>query len=70
MIFFTLMTCLLVKHTHLLFLLMLIIIGVYILKAIKNATGTSVIFPIKNSLIHFVFVLTSVPNVGERFAQT
>ena len=31
MIFFTLMTCPLVKHTHLLFLLMLIIIGVYIL---------------------------------------
>ena len=42
----------------------------YILKAIKNATGTSVIFHIINSLIHFVFVLTSVPNVGERFTKT
>ena len=41
-----------------------------ILKAIKNATGTSVIFPINISLIHFVFVLTSVPNVGERFTKT
>ena len=38
------------------------------LKAIKNATGSSVIFPI--SLIHFVFILTSVPNVGERFTKT
>ena len=43
---------------------------VYILKAIKNATGTSVIFPINISLIHFVFILTSVPNVGERFTET
>ena len=42
----------------------------HILKAIKNATGTSVIFPINISLIHFVFVLTSVPNVGERFTET
>ena len=42
---------------------------VFILKAIKNATGTSVIFPISISLIHFVFVLTSVPNVGERFTK-
>ena len=41
-----------------------------ILKAIKNATGTSVICPINISLIHFVFVLTSVPNVGERFTET
>ena len=41
-----------------------------ILKAIKNATRTSVIFHINNSLIHFVFVLTSVPNVGERFTKT
>ena len=41
-----------------------------ILKAIKNATSTSVIFPINFSLIHFVFVLTSVPNVGERFTET
>ena len=42
-----------------------------ILKAIKNATGTSLIFPINNGLIHFVFVLTSraVPNVGERFTK-
>ena len=39
-------------------------------KAIKNATGTSVIFPINISLLHFVFVLTSVPNVGERFTKT
>ena len=42
----------------------------YILKVIKNATGTSVIFPINISLIHFVFVITSVPNVGERFTKT
>ena len=42
----------------------------YILKAIKNATGTSVIFPINISLIHIVFVLTSVPNVGERLTKT
>ena len=42
---------------------------VTILKAIKNATGTSVIFPILISLIHIVFVLTSVPNVGERFTK-
>ena len=42
----------------------------YILKAIKNATGTSVIFPINTRLIHFVVVLTSVPNVGERFTKT
>ena len=42
----------------------------YILKAIKNATGTSVIFPINISFIHFVIVLTSVPNVGERFTKT
>ena len=40
-----------------------------ILKAIKNATGTSVIFPINISLIHFVYVLTSVPNVRERFTK-
>ena len=40
-----------------------------ILKAIKNATGTSDIFPINISFIHFVFVLTSVPNVGERFTK-
>ena len=40
-----------------------------ILKAIKNATGTSVIFPINISFIHFVFVLTSVSNV-ERFTKT
>ena len=42
----------------------------YILKAIKNATGTSVIFPINISFIHFVFVRKSVPNVGERFTKT
>ena len=42
----------------------------YILKAIKNATGTSVIFPININLIHFVFVLTSVPNVEERFTKS
>ena len=41
-----------------------------ILKAITNATGTSVIFTINISLIHFIFVLTSVPNVGERFTKT
>ena len=44
--------------------------GVNILKAIKNATGTSAIFPINISFIHFVFVLTSVPNVGVRFTKT
>ena len=42
----------------------------YILKAIKNATGTSVIFIINISFKHFVFVLTSVPNVEERFTKT
>ena len=42
----------------------------HILKAIKNATGTCVIFPINISLIHFVFILTNVPNVGERFTET
>ena len=41
-----------------------------ILNAIKNATGTSVIFPINIILILFFFVLTSVPNVGERFTKT
>ena len=41
-----------------------------ILKAIKNATGTNVIFPINIPFIHFVFVLTSVPNVVERFTKT
>ena len=41
-----------------------------ILNAIKSATVTSVIFPINISLIHFAFVLTSVPNVGERFTKT
>ena len=42
----------------------------YILKAINNATGTSIIVPINISFIYFVFVLTSVPNVGERFTKT
>ena len=45
-------------------------INKYVLKAIKNATGTGVIFPINISLIHFVFVQTSVPNVGECFTKT
>ena len=45
-------------------------LSINILKAIKNATGTSVIFPINISLIHFVFVLTRAPNVGERFTKT
>ena len=49
---------------------LLLLTSISILKAIKNATGTSVIFHINNSLIHFVFVLTSVPNVGERFTKT
>ena len=35
-------------------------IFLYILKAIKNATGTSVIFPINTGLIHFVAVLNSI----------
>ena len=55
-----------VKRTVTAFVLITLIT---ILKAIKNATGTSVIFHINNSLIHFVFVLTSVPNVGERYYQ-
>ena len=42
----------------------------HILKTIKSETGTSVIFPINISLIHFVFVFTGVPNVGERFTKT
>ena len=42
----------------------------HILGAIKNATEISVIFPVIISLIHFVFVLTSVSNVGERFTKT
>ena len=41
-----------------------------ILKAIKNTTGRSVIFPINISLIHFVCVLTSVPNEGECLTKT
>ena len=41
----------------------------YILKAIKDATGTSVIFPINISLIHCVLVLTSVSNIPERFTK-
>ena len=40
------------------------------LKAIKNATGISVIFPINISVIHFGFVLTNVPDVGECFTKT
>ena len=44
--------------------------SIYILKAIKNTTGTSVIFPINISLIHFVFVLTSIPKVREGFTKT
>ena len=39
-------------------------INKYILKAIKNATGTSVVFPVNISFIHYVLVLTSVPNVA------
>ena len=42
----------------------------FILKAIKNATGTSVIFPVNISFIQYVLVLTSVPNEGERFTKT
>ena len=41
-----------------------------ILKAIKNATGTSVVFPVNVSFIHYVLVLTSVPNVGKCFTKT
>ena len=41
-----------------------------ILKAIKNVTDTSVIFPINIGLIHFVYEPTSVPNVGEHFTKT
>ena len=43
---------------------------IHILKAIKNATGISVIFPINISLIHVGLVLTNVPNVGECFTKT
>ena len=43
--------------------------GITILKAIKNATGSSVIFSINTSFIYSDFVLTSVPNVGERFTK-
>ena len=43
---------------------------IYILKTIKNATGTSVVFPVNVSFIHYVLVLTSVPNVGECFTKT
>ena len=39
-------------------------------KAIKNATGTSVVFPVNISFIHYVLVLTSVPNEGERLTKT
>ena len=42
----------------------------HILKAIKNATGTSVVFPVNISFLHYVLLLTSVPNVGERFTKT
>ena len=42
----------------------------YILKAIKNATGTSVVFPVNISFLHYVLLLTSVPKVGERFTKT
>ena len=62
------MVCTFQKSYHLL-KLSKILIG-NILKAIKNTTGTSVIFPIITGLIHFVVVLTSVPNVGERFTKT
>ena len=40
-----------------------------ILKAIKNASGSGVGFLINISLIYLVFVLTSVPNVRERFSK-
>ena len=50
--------------------LMILFLPKYILKAIKNATGTSVFFPVNISFIHYVLVLTSVPNVGERFTKT
>ena len=40
------------------------------LKPLKMQTGTSVIFPTNISLIHVVFVLTSVPNVRDRFTKT
>ena len=46
------------------------LVDIYILKAIKNATGTIVVFPVNISFIHYVLVLTSVPNIGERFAKT
>ena len=44
--------------------------AVHILKAIKNSTGTSVVFPVNINFIHYVLVITSVPNVGERFTKT
>ena len=45
-------------------------LSVTILKAIKNETGTSVVFPVNISFIHYVLVLTSGPNEGERFTKT
>ena len=44
--------------------------AINILKAIKNAPGTSVVFPVNISFIYYVMVLTSFPNVGERFTKT
>ena len=39
-----------------------------ILKAIKNAAGVSVVFLINMCEIHFVYVLTRLPFVRERFS--
>ena len=58
------------KATNSLFRKLWHFVVAYILKAIKNATGTSVIFPTNISLIIFVLVLPSVPNIGECLTKT
>ena len=40
------------------------------LKPLNTQLVQVLFFPINISLIFFVFVLTSVPNVGERFTKT
>ena len=41
----------------------------HILKAIKNATGASVVFLINMSVIHFDYVSTSLSFVRERYCK-
>ena len=40
-----------------------------IFKTIKNSTGTSVVFLINMSKVHFVYVSTSLPFVRERYSK-